>query len=245
MVFWAQPLLAQDAAPHPGPPAPQQYVIAALGDSLGDGLWEGVYRALRADKRITVLRGARNSVGFTGSDLNAQIDPLLRRGAVHAITIMIGANDDRHSFFVNNRPIAVFGTKEWIALYRARIEKFMDDLARTKAPVVWLLLPVMRSPESTRSARLINDVIVEAARGRAHVLVVPTWPATADANGDYTAFFNDLGGRKRLMRQPDGVHFTGSGYEVLAHLAVAKLLEVSGDLRALVPPGAAQHAMTP
>lgn len=225
--------------------APQRYVIAALGDSLGDGVWEGVQRAMRGDRRVTVMRGARNSIGFTHSDLTSQIEPFLARGPVDAVTMMVGANDDRHSFFINGRAIAVFGTPAWVELYRARVAKFMDHLERTNAPVIWLLLPVMRTAEANRSAKIINDLIVEAARGRKHVMIVETRPATADEKGNFAPYFNDVGGRKRLMRQPDGVHFTAPGYELLAQLAIARLLEVSGSLRAVAPPPTTPQTLTP
>ena len=200
---------------------------------------------MRGDKRVTVLRGARNSIGFTHTDLGPQIDPFLARGPVDAVTMMVGANDDRHSFFVNGRAIAVFGTPAWVELYRARVEKFMDHLERANAPVIWLLLPVMRTAEANRSAKIINDLVVEAARGRKHVLVVPTLPATADEKGNFAPYFNDVAGRKRLMRQPDGVHFTAPGYELLAQLAIARLLEVSNGLRVMATPPPGPQTLIP
>lgn len=220
-------------------------MIAALGDSLGDGLWEGVQRAMRSDRRVSVLRGAKNSIGFTHGDLSQQVEPFLGRGPVDAVTMLVGANDDRHSIFINGRAVAVFGTPQWIELYRARVEKFMDRLGRANITVIWLLLPVMRAPEANRSARLINQIIREAAETRAHVRVVETVQATADEKGSFTPHFNDIGGRKRLMRQPDGVHFTAPGYELLAYMAIAKLLEVSGSLRAMASPAAETHTLTP
>jgi hypothetical protein len=34
--------------------APSRLTIAAIGDSLGDGLWEGLHRQLRSNKRFAV-----------------------------------------------------------------------------------------------------------------------------------------------------------------------------------------------
>src|SRR5438552_1662312 len=72
----------------------ERLTVAAIGDSLGDGLWEGLYRRLHNDKHFVVFRGARHSVGFTGSDMTEQIDAAFAAGLVDAIVIMIGANDD-------------------------------------------------------------------------------------------------------------------------------------------------------
>lgn len=211
----------------------QRLTIAAIGDSLGDGLWEGLYRTVPKDKRITVFRGAKNSVGFTGSDLTEQIDAAFAAGPVDALAIMIGANDDRRSFFINGKSVALFGSKAWAEHYRARIERFMDHAGRKNVPLIWVLLPVMRGAESTVAARLTNEIVTQVAQGRAYVTLVPTWSATADAAGSYMPYFNDLRGVKRLMRRPDGVHFTEYGHELLGHMAFTKLLEISPRFKAV------------
>jgi hypothetical protein len=211
--------------------------VAAIGDSLGDGLWEGLYRLLRNDKRIVVYRGAKHSVGFTGSDMTEQIDHAFAGGAsVDALVIMIGANDDRRSFFLNGKSMALFGTPKWIDFYRGRIENFMDYAGRRNVPLLWVLLPVMRTSEATAAALLTNRIVTEAAQSRPFVTLIPTWAITADEHGAYMPYFNDLRGRKRLMRHADGLHFTDPGYELLGHITFKKLQEVAPRFRAMAPP---------
>lgn len=222
--------------------SPGKLFLAAIGDSLGDGLWEGLYRRLHGDKRFVVFRGARHSVGFTGSDMTEQIDAAFAAGPVDALVIMIGANDDRRSFFVNGKSQALFGTQKWIDLYRGRIENFMDHAGRRNVPLLWVLLPVMRSPEATVAAVLTNGIITQAAQSRPHVTVIPIWAITADETGAYMAYFKDLKGKKRLMRHADGLHFTEPGYELLSHITFNRLLEVSPRFRSMVP-GAAETAV--
>ena len=217
---------------------PARLTVAAIGDSLGDGLWEGLYRRLHNDKRFVVFRGARHSVGFTGSDMTEQIDAAFATGPVDALVIMIGANDDRRSFFIHGKSQALFGTKKWIELYRGRIEKFMDHAGRRNVPLVWVLLPVMRTTEGTAAALLTNDITTLAAQGRSYVTLIPTWTITADDRGAYMPYFNDLRGRKRLMRHADGLHFTEPGYELLGHMTFNRLLEVSPRFRAMAPQAA-------
>ena len=206
----------------------KRLTIAAIGDSLGDGLWEGLYRQLRGNKRFAVWRGAKRSVGFTTSDMTEQIDAALAAGPVHAFVVMLGANDDRRSFFANNgKALALFGSPKWVELYRGRVERFMDYADARKVPMVWLLLPVMRSEEATTAARLTNDITVDAGKSRPHIALVPTWSLTADDKGAYMPYFNDLHGRRRLMRHSDGLHFSEPGYELLAHMAFNRLKEAS------------------
>jgi len=218
--------------------APARLTVAAIGDSLGDGLWEGLYRRLHDDKRFVVFRGARHSVGFTASDMTEQIDAAFAAAPVDALVIMIGANDDRRSFFINGKSVALFGSKPWIELYRGRIEKFMDHAGRRQVPLVWVLLPVMRTSEATAAAHLINDIVTEAAQSRSFVTLVPIWSITTDDRGAYMPYFNDLKGKKRLMRHSDGLHFTEPGYELLGFITFNKLLEISPLFRATAPQAA-------
>jgi uncharacterized protein len=206
---------------------PERLTIAVIGDSLGDGLWQGLYLQLRNNKRVVLFRGAKRSVGFTTSDMTEQIDAAFAAGPVDALVVMIGTNDDRKSFFVNGRSLALFATERWTELYRGRVEGFMDRAGVKKVPFLWVTLPAMRTEEMSKGARLVNAVVTDAAAQRPHVTLVPTWSLTADDKGAYMPYFNDVHGRKRLMRHSDGVHFSDPGYELLAHVTFSKLVEIS------------------
>ena len=45
----------------------------------------------------------------------------------------------------------------------------------------------------------------------------PCWSLFADANGKYQPYGKGLDGETTRLRADDGVHFTGAGYDVLAH----------------------------
>ncbi len=214
------------------PKAVATYTIAALGDSLGDGLWEGLYRSLLKDKRSSVQRIAKRSVGFARSTLIAQIDAAVAKGPVHAFTMVIGVNDDDNSFFINGRPVALFGSDEWKRLYSERVGAFMDRLGQTGSPVIWLLLPAMRQPSADRAAQLVNEIYLQAAQSRPFIHVVVTRKATGDERGEYTAYLKDAAGHARLLRHPDGVHFQDAGYLLLAGMVLDRLKEVSPEFRA-------------
>lgn len=204
-----------------GPP-PAKVTIAVLGDSLGDGMWGGLYRLMVRDKRYSFYRGAKNSVGFTGTDLTDMIDAAVAAGPVDAVVMMIGAND-RRSFFVGTQSKALFRSKAWQELYAGRVAAFMDRLQQNKLPTVWILLPIMRADDASADARLINEIVTEAAKTRPYVKLLPTWQLTADDSGAYSSHFKDLKGVTRLMRANDGVHFTDPAYELIGD-SVLKLL---------------------
>ncbi|MFM9701401.1 DUF459 domain-containing protein, partial [Streptomyces europaeiscabiei] len=75
---------------------------------------------------------------------------------------------------------------------------------------------VMRTPEATRDAQLINRIVTELAQTRPHVTLLETASVTANANGDFAAHFRDHAGQVRLMRASDGIHFEQPGYDYVA-----------------------------
>jgi hypothetical protein len=209
-----------------------RFTIAVIGDSLADGMWGGLYRLVQKDKRLAVQRGAKNSVGFTGGDLTDMIDRAFAAGGIDALLMMIGAND-RRSFFIDGKAKALLRTPTWIGLYRGRVERFMDHAGKRNVPLVWILLPVMRAADATADAKLINDIVTEAAKGRSHVILIETWSLTADAKGQYLSHFNDLAGQKRLMRASDGVHLEQPAYELIGDQVMRRLREAAPRLKRL------------
>lgn len=214
------------------PPVPDKLAVTVTGDSLADGIWGAVYRKLVRDKRYNIRRNAKNSTGFTTEGLIEQIDDGFKPTPADALIMMVGAND-RRSFFVDGKSKALFATAPWRDFYGERAAAFMDHLKGRGVPVFWILLPVMRDEAAARDAKLINDLVLKAAADRPWVHTVETWSLTADASGAYQAYFKDLSGKVRLMRDNDGVHFTPPGYELIAESVLSQLREASPKFRLL------------
>ncbi|MCW5747878.1 MAG: DUF459 domain-containing protein [Alphaproteobacteria bacterium] len=229
--LFPSPYLPRGKTPEP-PPVPEKVAMAVTGDSLADGIWGAIYRKLVRDKRYIVRRVAKNSTGFTTDGLLDQIEEGFKPTPADAVIMMIGAND-RRSFFVDGKSRALFGTPPWREFYGGRAAAFMDQLKGRDVPMVWILLPVMRDAGAARDAKLINELVLKAAADRPWVHTVETWSLTADAAGEYAAYFKDLGGRVRLMRDNDGVHFTPPGYELIAEPVLNLLREASPKFRLL------------
>ena len=222
--------------------SPGMHTIAVVGDSLGDGLWQGLWVLLHQRHDIKVLRGAKSSIGFTHTDLNAQIDQALKQGKVDALVVMVGGNDDRQTFFVDGKPAALFGSEQWSKLYRESVSRYMDYVSSKDVPVIWVLLPIMRTNEATAAAKLVNTIFEDVAKSHPHIQLVPTWDMTIDANGAYAPYYKDLQGTVRLMRTSDGMHFTDQGQEVLADRVWKRLVDVAPVFR---PATAAAAAVKP
>ena len=49
-------------------PGGDRYRIVVLGDSLGDGLWSGLYRAFEEDNNLEFVKRSKVSTGFVRTD---------------------------------------------------------------------------------------------------------------------------------------------------------------------------------
>ncbi|MEM8744010.1 MAG: DUF459 domain-containing protein [Pseudomonadota bacterium] len=79
-------------------PFPEQnrYRVYVFGDSLGDGLWAGLYRAFGPEQNVDVVKKSRVSTGFVRTDYfdwNKRLTRILAAEKVHIAVVMVGAND--------------------------------------------------------------------------------------------------------------------------------------------------------
>jgi hypothetical protein len=127
----------------------------------------------------------------------------------------------------------------WEAAYKDRVDRFTRALTDRGVLVYWVGLPIMRSPRFGRDMQYFNEIYAAQAVQNG-VPFIPTWNELADANGVYTAYGPDTNGRRRLLRADDGIHFTLSGYRVLASVVADDLIS---DRDAGVMPGDARVAI--
>ena len=79
-----------------------------------------------------------------------------------------GANDDKA--YMTGLPAGVsideFGSASWEREYRRRVGGLMELVTRAGAHLVWVGLPITRSPEQTRRFDVINAAVVAEVRRR-------------------------------------------------------------------------------
>ena len=209
-------------------PEGDRYRLYVFGDSLGDGIWAGLYRAFRPDRNVDVVKKSRVSTGFVRVDYfdwNARLRSIAKAEKFHIAVIMVGAND--------MQPIRVkrkwhkVDSEGWRDIYGKRIDAFIKRLKDTHAAVYWVGLPVMRSTKHNAAMQVMNEIFREKAFVNG-VKFIDTWNGFADQFGRYSAFGPDLSGQVRRLRADDGVHFTIKGYRKLAHFVER---EIRRDLR--------------
>ncbi len=198
-------------------PEGDRYRLYVFGDSLGDGIWAGLYRAFQRDGNIDVVKKSRVSTGFVRVDYfnwNTALSAIVKRERFHIAVVMVGAND-MQPMRVKRKWLKV-GTEGWRDLYATRIDAFIKQLKETHAAVYWVGLPVMRSKKHNAHMQVMNEIFREKAFIN-RIKFIDTWNGFADQFGRYSAFGPDLSGQVRRLRAGDGVHFTIQGYRKLAH----------------------------
>lgn len=200
-------------------PRGDRYRVVVLGDSLGDGLWSGLYRAFEEDPNIEVVNRSKASTGFVRTDRydwTAALDDIFKDETYQIAVVMFGAGDDRA--IRKGKENIKQGTDAWAELYGHRVEAFIKKLRAKGIAVYWAGLPIMRSPDESDHAEELNEIYREKAFING-AKFIDTWSGFTDESGRYSAVGPDMAGQVRRLRADDGVHFTPRGYLKLAHFA--------------------------
>ena len=189
-----------------------QIHIGVFGDSFGDGVYSALYRLLPASAGFQVDKYSQQSTGFTRYrrlDLETHDDEQIDGQSLDVAVIAFGAND-RQGVCDGGHCGALMGPF-WQKVIAARVSAYVAMLRRHGATVYWVGLPVMRDPAFDTDARAMNEFY----RGLMTELGVPfidIRPLTADAQGQYQAYYLDKDGSPKLFRAGDGVHMSMNGY---------------------------------
>jgi uncharacterized protein len=194
-------------------PTGDRYRVLVLGDSLGDGLWTGLYRAFEDDNTIEFVKHTRPNGGLVSGNWESDLNDALKDGTYQIAVIMYGANDDQ-SMKVGKDWVKV-GTDPWRQAYGEHIETVIKKLRAANLAIYWVGLPIMRSPTQSADAEFMNQIFREKAfiNGAKYVDV---WNGFMDEGGRFSAYGPDMTGQAKRLRADDGVLFTMRGNVKLA-----------------------------
>ena len=192
------------------------YRIYVIGDSLGKGIFGGLYRAFRKDGDVRVFEKTRSSAGLLKrSDSNVSViaGKAVEQDVIHIAVVLFGTGD-RGSVRVNQQR-KLIGTSEWRNEYGRRVDEFIKVLQRKTSAIYWVGMPVMRSPKYSRETEMLNGIFRERAYQNG-IRFVDTWKGFEEPGGGFSPFGPDLAGKIGRLRDKNGVHFTVAGYRKLA-----------------------------
>ncbi|WP_439816836.1 SGNH/GDSL hydrolase family protein [Zavarzinia sp. CC-PAN008] len=205
-------------APPSAPPATlsRPIRVAVYGDSLANGMFVGLYRAVKGDPRIELLQRTKSATGIVRPDVydwNNAVEQSLEKDQVDAAIILIGTND-KQNVALEDRRVVKFGTDEWRDIYGGRVARLYDSLTSHKVEVFWVGLPIMRAGGFSDGMAVLNAIYEDQAKTHG-ATYIPLWPLSADESGAFASHGPDLAGRTRRLRDNDGIHFTTPGYELM------------------------------
>jgi uncharacterized protein len=230
LLVWLAPALAQQGTPpvqrsyiNPFPNG-DRYRVLVLGDSLGEGLWQGLYRAFEEDKTLEFINRSKPSSGFARADSydwTEQVAEIQKEDNSYQIAIvMFGAYDSQA--IRSGKDWLKVGSEGWREIYGKRVETFIKKLRAANTAVYWVGLPIMRSPGQSGDAEVLNEVFREKSFING-AKFIETWNGFTDEAGRFSAYGPDMSGQVKRLRADDGVHFTMRGYLKLAHFVEKEL----------------------
>jgi len=198
-------------------PTGDRYRILVIGDSLGDDLWQGLYRAFQEDKNHEFINRSKATGGLVRIDSTSwesQVIDILKNDSFQIAVMMFGANDDQA--IKTGKDWLKVGSEPWRQAYGERVEAIIKKLRAANIAVYWVGLPVMRSPDQSADAEMMNEVFREKAFINS-AKYIDTWNGFTDESGRFSAYGPDMSGQVKRLRSDDGVHFTERGSLKLAH----------------------------
>ncbi len=204
--------------------SPASKTILIFGDSMADGLWGGLTRALLLDPTVKLIRRGKNGTGLARPDVYdwpASLPSLLEAEKPDVVILSFGLND-RQDTFAEGRRQFYFRTEAWRTSYSARIQALLAPLQARHIPTIWVGLPIMRDAAVSKDAEFLNGLYQPAVLA-AGATFFPTWDMSADTNRDYASHTKAPDGRVRALRAEDGMHFSPAGYDLLAQALLQKL----------------------
>lgn len=232
-VLFAAALSLGVAANAQNAPKQEPVRIAFVGDSMADGLWQGVTRHIAKNAclkaHIDTERFGKNGTGLTRLDKFNWPRELLaidRRYKAQVYVISMGLND-RNPIYDPDGKNAQYMSPEWSAVYREKVDKLLKNATGMKASVVWLGIPSLRDKASDKEAREKNDLYAEAikALNDPSVRYVEPWRIKPDGEDTFSTYGPGEDGKLIALRTADGSHFTPAGYDIVGAYLYPKIVE--------------------
>ncbi len=217
--------IEDDAASYLTPfPEADIYQLTVFGDTFAEGVLAALIEAMGSDTRLNMQRKQHDIAGVMSADFDTkarEFEEAVQREPLNIGVVMIGEDDRVALKSSTGRKVAI-ASPEWIAEYARRIDRLMKALKRKNPAVYWVGLPNLARADANEQATAMNDVIRERAYLNGFKYI-DAFAGFADEAGAYSAYGPDLAGKIRVLRQPDGVHFTEAGNRKLAHFVEKEL----------------------
>ena len=135
--------------------------------------------------------------------------------------VMFGGNDMQG--LVENGKALTAWSPEWTEAYGRRVGQVIEILSAKGGRVYWVAAPTMRAEQDASWAFDLDKIYRDVCSRYPQATYVDAWKLFSDEDGNYAAYLKDASGRSRLVREPDGIHFTLAGGDRVAAEIVKEL----------------------
>ncbi len=198
--------------------------IQVIGDSQAQGLAAGLHRAARTARWAHVLNDAKAGTGLVAPgifDWPAAVPGMLKSAHPDVAVLMFGANDCMSIRLENGHAVA-FGSPSWTSIYRARVTAIARAVKAAGARLIWVGNPIARDAAYSHNMQVVNAIFADVV-GREGGTFIDIWLAVSDGAGNYAGSGPTLAGVTERLRLDDGIHFTPSGYDIIAARVMSSL----------------------
>jgi hypothetical protein len=196
--------------------------VVVVGDSLAQGLGFYLERVLRPDL-VRVSSQGRISTGLSRPDYFDWPTEMQRIEDVFhpdLVIAMLGENDHQSLLTKQGQLDTKVSTPGWPGAYTGRVADFARIAVDNGSHLVWVGLPVVRDTSRWDYIQRADDIYSRVMSRTPNAAYLDTWTMFTTKDGRYTPFLR-IDNKIVPVREPDGVHFNSTGYQMVASAAIA------------------------
>lgn len=209
-------------------------VLLVVGDDVARGLADGLRAVYAKTPSIRVEKLVYAKTGLVKDkkpDWPEDVTKTLSEQDVGLVVITLGAEDDK-AFRFGDQTLPFQGP-DWMKEYRFRVASLVASVRNEQLPMIWVGLPPAEDYQKTASFSFLNDLYMEQVEPSGGIFV-DIWNAYLDETGVYTSHGPDINGKRKRLRDRDGVYFTWDGYRKMAFFVEREIARVFGSASAFI-----------
>ncbi|MBZ7986737.1 DUF459 domain-containing protein [Campylobacter canadensis] len=185
--------------------------LVLIGDSLMQGVGDKICKIAKS-MQINCVNIAKQSTGLLRKkyyDYANNLEKILKQNNFKTIIVLAGIND-LWDIKINKKTLK-FGENDWNEFYTNRIKELIKIAKNYQAKIFWYELPIFKDEDKNQKVQTLNNIFTKLANEKELNLVKIN--SILKLHFDY---YLKIDGKSKKLRSNDGVHFTPSGYELLA-----------------------------
>lgn len=197
--------------------------VLEIGDSLGEDLGLGLNQVLTPSSGLNFVMLDKVSTGLANSwyyNWPVHLAADLTQYHPQLVVVMLGGNDQQ-GMEVNGCALSC-GSAAWQKAYLADIREIITETTSAGAYLLWIGLPIMQPVVYNQGTALLNSLFKLGVTTEADATFVPIWSLFSNPEGQYESAAA-VNGIETTLRASDGIHFSPSGWDVLATYVVREM----------------------